>query len=335
MASQHVKLQKLILVSLLISMFVYANNNQKAEENNMNKIMELLEEEIESGVTISCEGGEGVSVDIDKEYYELSSEIFRNKLKEKGFKFLENKEFFQKVLSIFKIEIKEDIRVFDIAHISAKYEDEFPSSHADGGVGLKVFDKKNGFITKIYRLPEIINYQKYDNLNILETSSQDSIIENDECSIYWWKDFYKDKKIEEDLNREVENIIALNNYLFYDEGNIDKLFENNHYFFYHLVLSNHYYSDLKLLKKVLNDVFYNSIEDFPELLWQYNEKEGLIINKQIFQIILDKPPKIRKNFLKKIEIEYSNLHQNDIRKNERKILKAFLEKVLKVEENYK
>lgn len=328
------KILKIVLILIVVGLYMYANNQNKGKDNmSNNDLMELLEEEIESGVSISCEGGEGVGVEVDRTYYKLSSQVFNEKLKQRGFKFLSEKEFTQKVFKIFKIDLKKSIQIVDMADISMEYEDEFPSAQSEGGVGLKVFDKQNGLITKIYRLPEIINYQKYEKLNILEKKNKDDFNEND-CSIYWWKEFYEDIDIDEKINSEVENIMALNNYLFYNQGSIDRLFKDNHYFFSHLVLSNNYYTDLDLLEKVLDDIIDNAPNDFGKLLWKYNKHDGLLINEGAFNIILKKPKERKKKFLEQMKVEKNNLYNQSMNKEERIRLNRILENALHKNERY-
>lgn len=313
MVNLHVK-----LMFLLVSINTLLCANYISGEKNMDYMVELMKEEIESGVSTSCDGGEGVNIEIDQHYYEISSDIFRKKLEKKGFQFLNKKEFTQKVSKIFNIELQEDIRVFDISDISFRFEEEFPSAQSEGGIGLKVFDRKHGYLTKIYRLPEIFDYQQYTQLIELENNNIEANMEDD-CNIYLWKDFYKEVNINQYIDNEVENIISLNNYLFYGKGNIDKLFNQHHYFLSHLVLSNHYYLDSKLLEKVLDDVIDNSIADFRGLLWRYNTNKELLINKRVFKLILSKPKEKQEKFLQQIQIEKSTLNKKD-----QELLETFL-----------
>jgi len=307
------KTTNLIAIVIIFIIMFFAQEVLSKENKKMN-IETVLQEEIESGVSISCEDGEGTSLEIDEEYFLLMSEVINEKLITKGFKPLEERMFIKKVYDIFHIVLDKDIKVFSVEDVTENYE-EFPTKMDEGGIGLKVLDRRHRLILDIYRLPEIVNYQnKYPKLKELENQlkKSQSKDKNHECNIEWWQDFY-DMDIEKYIEYEIDNTLALNNYLFYRQGNIFNLFENNKYFFIHLVVDNHYYNDLALLEIVLDEYINKFPSEISEILW--SENLGKIkINKNAFQIISRKNDKERKRFLLEIKKDLDDIRDEYLKK---------------------
>ena len=199
------------------------------------------------------------------------------------------------------------------------------------GIFMKIFLKNRGFISSVYRLPEIINYQTdYPYINKIESQIKTtySVKESKEpCHITLWRDVYK----KEEILFNIESTVKLNKYLFNnDKTQLDWLFENEQLFLIHLVTTSGYMQDKKLLDLVLKHYMKHDKSSLNELLWRYNIKNKLVINSEIFELISTKigDKKVDKasenRYLKEIQKYLNDIDNFDGTEEEKQRVKKYL-----------
>lgn len=213
---------KLYVFSLLFFMFVSCNGQQKdqkaVQKQEANEIKskdmtaQILEKQLKTGVPTNYDFN-----DLTEKDLEVIIPILTDKLKENGFKFLDNATFAVKVKEIFG-------RVIDPSSSSkflyADFMDKcnkkikYHENNADyNGVYIV---KNESFITELFAIPQVLDYQKkYPESSKVENEKIiiSDEIENTKVEAKHWKDV---PDLAEKRKKIIQVLVARNMYLFND-----------------------------------------------------------------------------------------------------------------------
>jgi hypothetical protein len=179
-------------------------------------------------------------------------------LKRQNYKFPSQKEFESKIYQIFGLKLNPNSNVVSCTYIypldspNPAREECFENKIAIDWLSADstVISKNKRFITVLYRFPEIVNYQKkYPHILKMEKKLKKfepcELGDGLDNKINRWKDIHQYGKI---VQKNLDNFVNLNNYLFNDDkSKIPQVFNNNGYFFSSLVSQYGYTKDKDLL----------------------------------------------------------------------------------------
>ncbi|TWP26804.1 hypothetical protein ETU09_09595 [Apibacter muscae] len=288
-------MKKVQITLFLLIFFSLSNcNGQNKDEKleiskniiNNEKIIDvekILKKQIMAGASgLYDEITDGETYNYESKDLEVTIPILKNQLQSLGFKFLDNNLFDQKIKIIFG-------RIID-SQSNSKYLYLSPAEKcqreilfnrnrytSSANIPSYYIIKNDNFITDLYAIPELINYQKeYPEIAKIEDTIDTHIIKDGiKIQLYKWK-------AEEDLiNRRRFNqqlLVARNKYLFNDDkSQFVWLTNNDEYFMRSLVTTFGYTEDKKLLNWVIENTdldLYSlknkgkfNYEEFGSLFW--------------------------------------------------------------------
>ncbi|AOC93533.1 hypothetical protein BB050_00377 [Flavobacterium anhuiense] len=156
--------------------------------------------------------------------------------------------------------------------------------------------KKHNFITELYAIPEIIDYQKeFPYLIDFENNIPSEIRtkENDKVTITKWKDI---SDLSQKRQKNIQTLINRNKYLFNDnKASLVWLKFNDEYFLESLVKVFGYVQDKDLLKWVLDRNLND--DEFDKLLFTKTCNNRYILHKEIFEVMTKADNKSKENYL--------------------------------------
>ncbi|WP_445722401.1 hypothetical protein [Flavobacterium sp.] len=257
-----------------------------AQENKLSE-KEILIQQLQAGKYTG--GDEFESYKFSEKDVYATFNIITKELENNGYKTITNTEFNDKIKKIFGRIIDNSTQT---KFLSVDFFDKCNRNPIYSR--LKIFDnifiiKEKCFITKLYAIPELIDYQKkYPDLKKIE----DEVIYRNEPDlgnqiiIPHWKDI---SDLDQQRKKNIQTLVARNMYLFNDsKAHFKWLILNDAYFLESLVTKFGYYDDVKLLNWVIegNVKFDN---DNPEALDQlfWNKKcDGTVkLNLEIFPVL--------------------------------------------------
>ena len=209
-------------------------------------------------------------------------------LKSNGYKNIPNKEFNEKIKKIFgRIIDNNSNSKFLFVDIFEKCNKEHIFSRL--GIYENVFIiKKDCFITSLYAIPELIDYQKeYPDLKHIENQI---IYRNEpdlgqQITIPHWKDI---TDLAKQRKNNIQNLVARNMYLFNNNRAYFKwLILNDENFMNRLVTSFGYYEDKELLKWVIESTKFESknANELDKLFWNKKCDGTIKLNTEIYSIL--------------------------------------------------
>ncbi|WP_238349593.1 hypothetical protein [Chryseobacterium cucumeris] len=288
-----------ILMSLLfISSALVSCQDKKAENNkNVTTITESsvglqFNQDVNTMLKKQLEYGKP-SFDNPYQYsdkdLEVATPILNQLLLDNGYKAIRNEEFSNKIKQIFnRIIDKNSTSKFLYINLIDKCDKElnfFPNNAENNGVFVV---KNQNFITDLYPLPLIIDYQKtYSEAAQEENSASKNYKDanGNEVKKYLWKDM---PNLKEQRKKNIQTLVARNLYLFNDnKAQYKWLTLNDSYFMEALVKTFGYTQDMDLLKWVIERTKFDKKDpsDYGKLFWVKQCDETVKIHANTFKIL--------------------------------------------------
>ncbi|WP_445722400.1 hypothetical protein [Flavobacterium sp.] len=201
-----------------------------------------------------------------------------------GFNFLSNDSFNQKIKSVFgrTIDTKSESKYLYITpwnNCNRKLVFYTNDNTIEINPNSYYIIKNENFITELYAIPQIIDYQKeYPKIAAIENNIETDIVKNNtKVHLYLWKEFETEKVPEYNLKiqrkKNIQTLVARNMYLFNDsKAHFKWLILNDEYFMRSLVTTFGYYDDTELNKWVADNTEFNkeNIHEINTII--YNRK---------------------------------------------------------------
>ncbi|WP_330747281.1 hypothetical protein [Chryseobacterium sp. CP-77] len=220
---------------------------------------------------------------------EVTTPILNQLLLDNGYKAIRNEEFSNKIKQIFnRIIDKNSTSKFLYINLIDKCDKElnfFPNNAENNGVFVV---KNQNFITDLYPLPLIIDYQKtYSEAAQEENSASKNYKDanGNEVKKYLWKDIHN---LKEQRKKNIQTLVARNLYLFNDnKAQYKWLTVNDSYFMEALVKTFGYTQDIDLLKWVIERTKFDKKDpsDYGNLFWVKQCDETVKIHANTFKIL--------------------------------------------------
>jgi hypothetical protein len=220
---------------------------------------------------------------------EITSPILTHLLTDNGYKQISNEKFIGKIKLIFNriIDRNSSSNYLYINFLTKcnKATNYIPNNAENNGVFVM---KKLNFITELYPLPSIIEYQKayaevaQEENNISKTYNDAN---GNKVSKYLWKDVPNLKEIRK---KNIQTIVARNMYLFNDnKAQFKWLILNDEYFMESLVKTFGYTEDSELLKWVVEKTKFNKNDpqDYGKLFWTKQCDGTLKLHANTFKVL--------------------------------------------------
>lgn len=290
-----------ILISIVITSFSSCGekgsqieNTKLTAEKNMDTIANdslknLLERQIISGFAVKEKGLDASSdYNYSSEDFQIARKLSKDILLKNGFKFLDEKNFQNKIGNIFGFKFEgKPITNFLIEYPCSreKIAYQLDDNYVISNNSPLFIDFKSKIITEAYFIPELINYKndfpdifkKEKNIAKVKNAGTDSQLE-----IIPWMSL---TTLDEKRQLNIEKIINRNKYLFNDsKASLSWLKFNDKAFLESLVKTFGYTSDADLLNFVLKNN-YKEKENLKAILWNQKCDGKIKINKEIFDIV--------------------------------------------------
>ena len=184
---------------------------------NLNeKLEQVIEKEIQQGY-MKIEEDDMISSSVSLEDMELMSFYLKDVLENQLVRFPTSKEYKEKIKELFDVEFDgKSTILYDQGIGEVEPKTILVRSNE---VESPIFLSNEGFIVPLFRLPELINYQKhFPHLVKLEDEMEKMLEKEYNETLLLWKEILGDK--EEYKQTIVDNlyyVIRLNNYLFNNE----------------------------------------------------------------------------------------------------------------------
>lgn len=293
---------KILNALLIIVLFISCNNKGQEKKDlhsisdmknmNDNLIETVLIKQLKQGSTFTIdEAGAGLpKIQFETQELEAAAKVASELLSSKGYVYLSNGDFNQKIKAIFGRIINPNLHSnFLYVNFFDKCDREQVMYHNNGidYEGLFI-DKQAKIITDFYYIPELIDYQKdYLQLNDVEKVkiTRKSSIDNLDITIPHWKDISNLKEIRE---KNIKTILARNLYLFNDNKSyVNWLVDNDKRFVKLLVKTFGYTKEPKFNDLAMNDYLNNgqSSSDIGDIIFVKNCKGELEIKTELLKYI--------------------------------------------------
>lgn len=319
-----------MLLSCLLSVILIIQGCSQNKKNKFNinskngvkdtMIKEVLESQLKDGNSIPL-GDEYESHEYSEKDLEAAISIIDNILVSQGYKIPTQSEFNEKVkLKLNRIIDNNSDKKYLYIDLLDKCSRDIVYSRNPVYNGFFII-KNHNFITSLYAIPELIDYQKeYPEIAQLENKiiiKADSYW-TDSLEIPHWKDI-KDLSQQRRFNQQL--LISRNKYLFNDDkSRFAWLITNDAEFMKSLVTTFGYTEDKKLLKWVVENTTYTEEDknDFGKIFWTKNCNNKISIHTKTFDIInefsQDKKEKYLIYLLKYLQyiLDYENKNPNDL-----------------------
>ena len=320
---------KSLLLTILIILFSCRGTSQESNSlvektNNMNvdndSLEKVLNRQIQSGYAI-----EEVGLDMMNNYkykrddFNAIKEVSINILKNSGYKFLDNKEFENKLDSIFSFNDENNEINFLIEYPCKR---EKITYQLDGNYVISnnnplFIDPNNKLIFESLFIPELLDYKtKYPIIYQNEENiSKQKIIEGTTYDIIKWKDV---KNLNEIQFTNSQKLIHRNKYLFNDDkASLTWLKFNDKLFLESLVKTFGYTKDKSLVIHVLRKD-YKNIDEFEKILWNKKCDGKIVFNKDVMDVITESSSEDQKKYLLAISnyiVKEQNNRNTELSKN--------------------
>lgn len=292
---------KILNVLIIIMLFISCNNKGQEKKDlhsisdmknmNDNLIEQVLIKQLKQGSTYTIDeaGGGLPKIQFETQELEATAKIASELLRSKGYVYLSNGDFNQKIKTIFGRIINPNSHSnFLYVNFFDKCDREQVMYHNNGidYEGLFI-DKQTKIITDFYYIPELIDYQKdYIQLNDIEKVkiTRKSSIDNLDIIIPHWKDISNLKEIRE---KNIKTILARNLYLFNDNKSyVNWLVDNDQRFIKLLVKNFGYTQEPKFNALTMSDYLNNGqSSDIGDIIFVKNCKGDLEIRTELLKYI--------------------------------------------------
>lgn len=303
------------------------NKSNTMKDNNITKIENILKEQLNAGMSgLFEETTDGETYHYSSQDLDVIIPLQKEKLKLSGFRFLTNSEFNNKVNQIFGRIINPQSQLkYLYASPLEKCEKNIVFNRNKYTASINppsyYIVKNENFITDLYAIPEVIDYQKkYPNISKLEDNiNTNTIIEGNNVQLNLWKNA-------DDLqNRRYFNeqlLINRNKYLFNDnKASLAWLKFNDQYFLESLVKAFGYTKDKDLVGWVMKRNEAKAKEFVNEFLFVRNCKGELEIRDGVLKYIEESTTENEKTHAYVDAIAAYDVHNGNNNWNEKEILK--------------
>jgi len=279
------------------------NNTPLTKETKLQDTMnieEVLKSQLLAGKSaLYNETADGETYKFEEKDLQVTIPYLKSALKNAGFKFIDDELFLKKIKTVFG-------RIIDMK-LASKYlylttldncNKELVFYTNDHTVQINppsyYIIKKDNFITELYSVPQIIDYQKeYPKIADIENSIKTDLIKNGmRLQLYLWKEAEKNKEPEYNLKnlrkKNIQTLVARNMYLFNDSrAHFKWLILNDEYFMQSLVRTFGYYDDKELLKWVVEKTKFDkdNPQDLDKLFWNKKCSGTVKLNLEIFPVL--------------------------------------------------
>lgn len=245
------------------------------------------------------ETADGETYKFEEKDLQVTIPYLKSALKNAGFKFIDDELFLKKIKTVFG-------RIIDMK-LASKYlylttldncNKELVFYTNDHTVQINppsyYIIKKDNFITELFSVPQIIDYQKeYSKIADIENNIKTDLIKNSmRIQLYLWKEAEKNKEPEYNLKnlrkKNIQTLVARNMYLFNDNRAYFKwLLLNDEDFMEKLVTTFGYYDDKELLKWVVENTKFDkdNPQDLDKLFWNKKCSRTVKLNLEIFSVL--------------------------------------------------
>ncbi|QYN51801.1 MULTISPECIES: hypothetical protein [Apibacter] len=239
-------------------------------QKNMLTVENILKDQLESGSSgLYEETADGETYNYKNKDLEVTIPILKEKLEISGFRFLNNEDFNSRIKVLFGriINSNSDSKYLYLSPIDkCERVINFYRNKNTASANLPSYYiiKNINFITDLYALPELINYQKeYPNLAKIEDSIKIHIVKDgNNVKLNLWKN-EKDLAKRRFINQQL--LISRNKYLFNDDkSQFPWLVMHDEFFMRSLVTEFGYTEDKKLLKWVIENTDLPLFSKFAE-----------------------------------------------------------------------
>lgn len=296
----------IIIIFLLFLTTNCKKNKNKIKDSQIKKEQTMNEKILENQLSKGSTGLYENSFDIETYSYTNNdldySILFLDKiLKKNSFSKIDEQNFNDRIYKIFG-------RLIDPASskstLCINFEEKCSKTmnfyRNDNSIDIKPYliyiIKKHNFITELYAIPEIIDYQKeFPYLIDFENNIPSEIRtkENDKVTITKWKDM---SDLSQKRQKNIQTLINRNKYLFNDnKASLVWLKFNDEYFLESLVKVFGYVQDKDLLKWVLDRNLND--DEFDKLLFTKTCNNRYIFHKEIFEVMTKADNKSKENYL--------------------------------------
>ncbi len=296
----------IIIIFLLFLTTNCKKNKNKIKDSQIKKEQTMNEKILENQLSKGSTGLYENSFDIETYSYTNNdldySILFLDKiLKKNSFSKIDEQNFNDRIYKIFG-------RLIDPASskstLCINFEEKCSKTmnfyRNDNSIDIKPYliyiIKKHNFITELYAIPEIIDYQKeFPYLIDFENNIPSEIRtkENDKVTITKWKDI---SDLSQKRQKNIQTLINRNKYLFNDnKASLVWLKFNDEYFLESLVKVFGYVQDKDLLKWVLDRNLND--DEFDKLLFTKTCNNRYIFHKEIFEVMTKADNKSKENYL--------------------------------------
>lgn len=255
-----------------------------------------LKAQLENGISVLVDGS------FDAELYkygkndlEVTFPLVKEILQKKGYQFPAEQDFIARVQKIFGRTIDPKLPTsFLYVQIENPCEKQINYYRNDKSVDITPYSyylsKKEHFITELYAIPELIDYQAlYPDLYALEQKMPRLLKDKDgeeRYEVYQWQQI---SNLKEQREKNIDKLVHRNKYLFNDDkASFQWLIANDAYFMSELVKKIGYTEDEKLLEWAIKNTHYekDNPQDYGRLFWTKNCKTGGVkIHLNTFKIL--------------------------------------------------
>ncbi|KIQ22728.1 hypothetical protein RT99_06425 [Flavobacterium sp. MEB061] len=286
------KLVVIIIICVFNNGCSQVTNNNKGTNNNNNldkkiTMKNVLISQLKDGESSSL-GDEFESHKYTEKDLEATIPLIKQELKNNNFKFLELTQFNTRINNIFnRIIDPNSSNLFLYVNFYDKC-DKNPMFSLSVIYSGTFIIKKESFITDLYAIPELVNYQN-DFPELIEIENQKIIKKEpdlgNEIEIPHWKDI---PNLKERRKRNAQTIVARNLYLFNDsQAHFKWLILNDNIFMRSLVTTFGYYDDKELVKWVVDKTEFTNqnIDEVNKIIYNKKCDGKIVFDQQLLNIL--------------------------------------------------
>ncbi|MBF4516827.1 hypothetical protein IRZ71_10745 [Flavobacterium sp. ANB] len=319
-----------IITLLVIFTFIFNScNSEKKDQKlnnqkNGNKFIEVIKKQLENGASEEYGSFDDYNGEDLNALVTLEGEILKND----GYVFLSDKDFFEKINLFFKRKIdpnsNSEFLKIDLNNICDKKLDLKPQT-AD--FQYIYVSKKNKFLTYFFAIPQLIDYEKkYPELSVYESKATfiTDEVEGAKIEIKRWKNI-PDK--EKQRQKNIQILINRNKYIFNNnKASLVWLKFNDKEFLESLVKTFGYAQDTDLLKWILDRNLVNAsdIDEFSKVLWIKNCNGNIVFHKEIFDVMNVESVNNKKKFIEALKNYLSEFENENLSFSEQAKIKALV-----------
>lgn len=326
------KLLRLILILLIFGICSCQNKTEKNKTDKMEngELKILLEKQIKAGYAAEKSETDYPNYDFTELDLNISCQILSEYLIKNGYKVPTNEKFNEVLSVIFHRNLdynsaKKNVYL-NFTHPCYR-EIKFLKNNSEELQDYSFYINKEGnFITELFSIPEILDYEKVFP-DIVKFENSLPSVTND-IKIYKWNSFENLSKVRQ---QNLNAFIYRNKFLFNkDKASLVWLKFNDKNFLESLVKTFGYVQDKDLLKWVIEKnilkTSQDNVDEFAKILWTRNCDNKIEVHKEVFDFMLTQDEREREKYLTSFLIfmdDYKN-KETDLNFSEVAKIKAFV-----------